>query len=144
MTSEELASTGVPPTGENAPSSTNDPAAEAIRDSGSREDGEIRSENRSGGDEDLSNVEVDLSELVAARLNLIHQHLLSASLKLRPKLIKSMRRPDFSLLVMDVLLLMKRSLLLKPTKLLFSGTFSPVDLDFLVTLICLPFWRSFP
>jgi hypothetical protein len=61
MTSEELASTGVPPTGENAPSSTNDPAAEAIRDSGSREDGEIRSENRSGGDEDLSNVEVDLS-----------------------------------------------------------------------------------
>jgi hypothetical protein len=51
---------------------------------------------------------------------------------LQPKLLKSMRRPDFSLLVMDVLLLMKRSLLLKPTKLWFLGTFSPMDFDFLV------------
>jgi hypothetical protein len=52
MSSEELAAAGVPPTGENTPSHTGDPAANAVHDSVSREDGEIRSENRSGGDED--------------------------------------------------------------------------------------------
>jgi hypothetical protein len=66
MTSEELTAVGVPPTGETALPSTNDPATEATRDSSSRENGEIRSENRSGSDQDLSNVDVDLSELVAA------------------------------------------------------------------------------
>jgi hypothetical protein len=56
MTSEELAAAGVPRIEENTPPSTNDPAVEAIRDSCSREDGEIRSESKSGGDEDISNV----------------------------------------------------------------------------------------
>jgi hypothetical protein len=64
MTSEELAATGVSPTKGNAPSSTNDLATEIIHDSGSREDGEIRSENKSGSEEDLSNVDVDLNEPV--------------------------------------------------------------------------------
>jgi hypothetical protein len=67
MTSEELAAAGVPPTGETTLPSSSDPGTEAIHDSGSHEDGEIRSKNRSGGDEDLSNVDVDLSELVAAK-----------------------------------------------------------------------------
>jgi hypothetical protein len=65
MTSEELVAAGVPPTEGNIPSSANDPVAETIGDSSSREDGEIRSENRSGGEEDLSNVDADLSDLVA-------------------------------------------------------------------------------
>jgi hypothetical protein len=73
MTLEELATDSVLPTegnvhdSENALSRTDDSAAETIRDSGSREDGEIRSENRSGGEEDLSNVDVDINELVAAK-----------------------------------------------------------------------------
>jgi hypothetical protein len=68
MTSEELAVAGVPPSEENAPSRTNDSATETVHDSGSHKDGEIRSENKSSGDEDLSNVEVDLNELVAAKV----------------------------------------------------------------------------
>jgi hypothetical protein len=68
MTSDELAVVGVPPTGENihdsenVQSRTDEPTAETIRDSG--EDGEIRSENRSGSEEDLSNVDADVSEHV--------------------------------------------------------------------------------
>jgi hypothetical protein len=41
MTIKELASAGVPPSEENAPPSKSDPAAEVVRESGSREDGEI-------------------------------------------------------------------------------------------------------
>jgi hypothetical protein len=67
MIFEELAAAGVPSTGENAPPSANDTVAEAIRDSGSHEDGEIMSENKSGGDEDLSNVEVNLDELISSK-----------------------------------------------------------------------------
>jgi hypothetical protein len=68
MTSEELAAASIPLIEGSAPSSTNDEAAKTIRDSGSCEDGDIRSENRSGGDEDLSNVDIDLSELVAVKV----------------------------------------------------------------------------
>jgi hypothetical protein len=55
MTSEELVDVGVSPT------------REEIRDSESREDGEIRSENKSGGKENISNVDVDMNELVAVK-----------------------------------------------------------------------------
>jgi hypothetical protein len=61
MTSKELTAAGVPPLEENAPSRTNYPAAETVHNSESHEDMEIRSGNKSGGDEDLSNVEVDLN-----------------------------------------------------------------------------------
>jgi hypothetical protein len=54
-----------------------------------------------------------------------------------------MKKPSFPLLVMDALLLVKRSLSLKPMKLLFSGIFSPMDLYFLVTLSYLLSLRSF-
>jgi hypothetical protein len=50
------------------PPSTNDPAAKAVRDSGSWEDGEIKPGSKSYGGEDLSNVEADLSDLVAAKV----------------------------------------------------------------------------
>jgi hypothetical protein len=65
MTSEELVAAGVPPTrkeirdSENVQSRTDDPATGTVHDSGSREDEKIRSENKSGGEEDLSNVEAD-------------------------------------------------------------------------------------
>jgi hypothetical protein len=67
MTSEELAAAGVSPTEGNSPSRANDPATEVIHDSGSHKDGEIRSENKSGGEEDLSNVDVDMNELVVVK-----------------------------------------------------------------------------
>jgi hypothetical protein len=69
MTSDELDATGVSPLGENIRDSqniqshTDEPAAETIRDSGSREDGEIRSKNRSGGEEDLSHVNANVGKL---------------------------------------------------------------------------------
>jgi hypothetical protein len=44
-----------------------DPTPGTVHDSGSREEGEIRSKNKSGGKEDLTNVEVDPSELVTLR-----------------------------------------------------------------------------
>jgi hypothetical protein len=68
MTSEEFAAAGVSPTreeihnSENIQSRMEDPALSTIHDSGSREDGEIRSENKSDGEEDLSNVDVDLND----------------------------------------------------------------------------------
>jgi hypothetical protein len=71
MTLEELAAAGVPPSegnvrdSENVPSRIDDPTAETIRDFGSREDGEIRFENKSGGEEDLSNVDADVRDLLS-------------------------------------------------------------------------------
>jgi hypothetical protein len=73
LTSEELVTAGVPPTredirdSENVQSHTDDPAAGTTLDSGSREDREIRSENRSGGEKDLSSVDADPSELVTVK-----------------------------------------------------------------------------
>jgi hypothetical protein len=59
MTSEELAAAGVSLSGEeihgpgNIQSHTEDPAHSAAHDSGNRQDGEIGSEGKSGGEEDL-------------------------------------------------------------------------------------------
>jgi hypothetical protein len=55
MTSKELAAAGLSPT------------REEIHDSGSREDGEVRSEDKSGGEEDIADVDADPNELVAAK-----------------------------------------------------------------------------
>jgi hypothetical protein len=49
------------------PPSTNDPSTEIIHDSGSRKDGEIRSEIVFGGEEDLFNVDIDMNELVTVK-----------------------------------------------------------------------------
>jgi hypothetical protein len=109
MTSEKLAAAGVPPTEENALPSTNNLAAEAIRDPYSREDGGIRSENRFGGDEDLSNVEVDLNELVVAKATSCPPAFVFSESKVTTKLIKEYEKAGFSLLVTYALLLVKRS-----------------------------------
>jgi hypothetical protein len=73
MTSEELAAAGVSSTGEeihesrNVQTRENDPAPEIVPDSGNREDGEIISEEKSGAEEDLGDVDADPRELIAAR-----------------------------------------------------------------------------
>jgi hypothetical protein len=73
MTSKELTVAGVSPTREeihdfeNIWSRMEDPAPGTIHDSESREDGEIRSENKFGGEEDISNIDVDLNELVVVK-----------------------------------------------------------------------------
>jgi hypothetical protein len=73
MTSEELATTSVSPTGEeihgpgNIQSRTEDPARSTARDSMNREEGEIGSESKSGGEEDLANVDADPSELITVK-----------------------------------------------------------------------------
>jgi hypothetical protein len=67
MTSEELIEAGVPQAVENVPQSMTSQTTEVVRESSSREDGEIRSENRSEGGEDLSNVEVNLNELISSK-----------------------------------------------------------------------------
>jgi hypothetical protein len=95
MTSEELAAVGVPPIGETAPPSTNDPVAEAVRDSNSREDGEIRSENKSEGGEGLSNVEVDLSELVVAKATSYPPTFVFGESKVRAEIIKEYEKAEF-------------------------------------------------
>jgi hypothetical protein len=104
---------------------------------------EIRSENKSEGGEDLSNIEVDLSELVAAKATSYPPAFVFGETKVTTKIIKEYEKAGFSQLVMDTLLLVKRSLPLRPTKSLFSRISLPVDLDFLVILICLPFLKSF-
>jgi hypothetical protein len=144
MTSEELAAAGVLPTEGNAPSSRNDPIAKTIRDSNSREDGEIGSENRSGGDEDLSNIEVDLSELVAAKVKSYPPAFVFGNSKVTTETIKEHEKAGFFPTGDGHAPSNEEVPALKPTKLLFSGTFSPVGIDFLATLIYLPFWRCFP
>jgi hypothetical protein len=73
MTSEELAAGGVSPTGaeihesENIQSQVDDPASYTVPGSGRCEEGEIGSGSKSGGEEDLTNVDADPSELVAVK-----------------------------------------------------------------------------
>jgi hypothetical protein len=55
MTSEELAAAGISPN------------KEEIHDSSNREDGKIRSEDKSGAEEDLGDVDADPSDLVTAK-----------------------------------------------------------------------------
>jgi hypothetical protein len=72
MTSEELAAAGISSTGEEVNESENiqpqedSPFLAIVSDSENREDGEIRSEDISGAEEDLADVDADLKELVAA------------------------------------------------------------------------------
>jgi hypothetical protein len=87
---------------ENVQSLTDDPAVETIHDSDSREDGEIRSENRSGGEEDLSNVDVDVSELVAMKTKSYPLAFVFDKSKVTVDLIKENEEAGFSLSVMDV------------------------------------------
>jgi hypothetical protein len=73
MTSEELTAARVSSTEEeihesgNVQTRENDPAPEIVPDSGNREDGEIISEEKSGAEEDLGDVDADPRELIAAR-----------------------------------------------------------------------------
>jgi hypothetical protein len=94
-TSEELAAPGVPPTEGNVPSSANDPVAETIGDSGSRKHGEIRSKNRSGSEEDISNVDADPSELVALRTNSYPPAFVFGESKVTTNLIKEYEESRF-------------------------------------------------
>jgi hypothetical protein len=73
MTSEELAAAGVSSTREeihesgNVQTRENDPAPEIAPDSKKCEDGEIISEDKSGAEEDVRDVDADPRELVSAR-----------------------------------------------------------------------------
>jgi hypothetical protein len=73
MTSEELAATSVSYTGEeiheseNIQSREDNPVPDIVSDSENCEDGEIRSEDVSGAEEDLGDVDADPRELVAAK-----------------------------------------------------------------------------
>jgi hypothetical protein len=73
MTSEELVVAGISSTGEeireseDIQSRVDDPAPDTVPDSVSREEGEIGCGNKSGGEEDLTNVEADPSELVVVK-----------------------------------------------------------------------------
>jgi hypothetical protein len=95
MTSKELASAGVPLLEENAPSRTNDLAAETIHNSGSCEDGEIWSENKSSGDEYLSNVEVDMNELLATKVKSYPPAFVFGKSKIMTEIIKEYERARF-------------------------------------------------
>jgi hypothetical protein len=143
MTTKELAATGIPPSLENAPPGTSSPVAGGVHESVSLEDGEVRSGHDYDDSEDISNVEVNLSKLVASKMTAYPQLSFSADPKLQPNLSKNMKRLGFSLLATGVPLLTKRLLLLKQTKLVFSETSSRVVSDFLVMLSVSPFLRSF-
>jgi hypothetical protein len=73
MTSEELAAAGISSTGEeihesgNVQSREDDPAAEVAPDSGNHEEGEIRSKDKFGAEEDLTDVDADPRELIVAK-----------------------------------------------------------------------------
>jgi hypothetical protein len=73
MTFEELVAAGVSPTGieicesENIQPRVDVPASDVVPNSVSQEEGEIGSGSKSGGEEDLSNVEADPRELITVK-----------------------------------------------------------------------------
>jgi hypothetical protein len=73
ITFEELAAAGVSSTGEeihgtgNVKTRENDPTPEIAPDSGNHEDGEIRSEDASSLEEDLTDVDANPKDLIAAK-----------------------------------------------------------------------------
>jgi hypothetical protein len=67
ITVEELAAANLPPTSEKIPPSAEISNIETIQEFGSHEDGEIKSGNNSGDGEDISNVEVNLNELIGSK-----------------------------------------------------------------------------
>jgi hypothetical protein len=73
MTSEELAAASISSTGEEVHGSGNihpkesNPVPATVPDSENREDGEIRSEEKSGGEEGLRDVDANSRELIVAR-----------------------------------------------------------------------------
>jgi hypothetical protein len=141
MTSEELAVAGVPPTGEdtrnsgNVQSRADDPTAGTIPDSGIRKEGEIRSEDRFGGKEDLSNVDADVNELVRMKTRSYPPAFVFGESEVIAELIKEYEKAEFSLSVMHVPPLVNKYLLSKQMKWLFSGLL--LDSDSLVIIFCL-------
>jgi hypothetical protein len=73
MTSEELAATGIAPTegevheSKNTQPREDNPVPDSVPGSKNREEGEIRSENASGTEEDLIDVDADVKDLMAAK-----------------------------------------------------------------------------
>jgi hypothetical protein len=67
MYSEELVEAGVAASLENIPQGTSSHVAEDVLGSGSREEGEIGSGVRTDDGEDISNVEVNLNELISLK-----------------------------------------------------------------------------
>jgi hypothetical protein len=141
--SEELAAAGALTTGENAPPHTDDPATEAIHDSDSREDREIRFENRSIDDEDISNVEVDLSELVAARAKSYPPAFVFGKSKVTAEIIEEYERAGFFPAGDGRPPSGEEVPAPEANEVIVFRDSLPVDLDFLAILSCLPFLRSF-
>lgn len=123
MISEELPAVGVLSASENVPPSTSTRVTEAAPESGGHEEGEIRSGRESDANEDISNVEANLSELIAAKVTSYSPAFVFGKSKVTTELIKEYEEAGFFLLVTVVLLLTKRPLLLRPTKSLFSRFF---------------------
>jgi hypothetical protein len=94
MTFKELAAVGVSSTLENVPPSTSAQAAEAVREFGSHEDGEIRSGRESDDGEDISNVEVNLNELISLKASYPPAFVFGKS-KVTTKLIKEYEEAGF-------------------------------------------------
>jgi hypothetical protein len=146
MTSEELAATGIQPTEGNVPDSENvssRPAAETIHNSGSREDGEIRSENRSGSEGDLSNVDADISELVVMKDKSYPLAFVFGESKVMADLIKEYEKAGFFPVGDGHPTSGEQVSAPKQTKLSFPWIFLLVDLDIPMVPFCLPFLRSF-
>jgi hypothetical protein len=150
MTSEEVAATGISSTGEEIHESedirsrVDDSARDAVPDSGSCEEGEIGYGNKSGGEEDLTNIEADPSELVAMKNVKSYPPAYGfGESNVTTALIKNTRKLDFFLIGDARPPSSEQVLLLKQMKWLFSGISLLAVLDFHVILPCPLFLTSF-
>jgi hypothetical protein len=124
MTSEELAAAGISSTGEeihesgNVQSREDNPVPDTAPVSENREDGEIGSEDTSGAEEDLVDVDADPKELIAAKSSKSYPpSFVFGESKVTANLITEYEAGGFFPTGNVVLLLMSKPLLLKPMKL---------------------------
>jgi hypothetical protein len=124
MTSEELAATGISSTREeihesgNVQSREDNPIPDTAPVSENREDGEIGSEDTSGAEEDLVDVDAEPKELITAKSSKSYPpSFVFGESKVTANLITEYEAGGFFPTGDVVLLLMSKPLLLKPMKL---------------------------
>jgi hypothetical protein len=124
MTSEELAAAGISSTGEeihesgNVQSREDNPVPDTAPVSENREDGEIGSEDTSGAEEDLVDVDAEPKELITAQSSKSYPpSFVFGESKVTANLIREYEAGGFFPTGDVVLLLMRKPLLLKQMKL---------------------------
>jgi hypothetical protein len=134
MTSEELVAAGIAPVerevhkSENTQPREDNPVPDSVPGSENREEGEIRSENASGAEEDLADVDADVKDLMAAKSSKSYPpSFVFGESKVTTNMIRKYESAGFSLLATVAPPLMSKLQLPKLTRLSCFATSLPAD-----------------